>query len=371
MIDKPEATWDFNQPGQYTVFLDIKFNFDNINGLLTDVNIKKTDARVYLHFSSHHPKQLFPSIVYSQALRLRRIINNTKVLKTRLDELNDCFIRSGYPRKMVQSITGDVLTRPRVLEYNRKPDKPPAPVLWVQTFSSVTEQIQEQTRNANKILQLSPAWKDEKHAIGVVSRRGKNLGDMLLKRKAFSLEDNSTANTGTTRCTPIPPPGQKKKPGRPCESCVLMSNRKKVISNVTKKTYATPSGNCKSSRLIYGAQCLLCKMQYTGQTVNRLQTRISGHRSHMNKTQDDDSVDTDEASLANHLKNIHGMNSVELFNVMYSFTILQMDPKDLDKAEQQWISQLVTMHPYGLNIEKPRGVADSLITMSRKSSSQR
>ena len=65
------------------------------------------------------------------------------------------------------------------------------------------------------------------------------------------------------------------------------------------------------------------------------------------------------------------MDSVELFNAMYSFTIMQIDPQDLDKSEQQWISKLVTMQPYGLNFEKPRGVADSLITMSKKSSSQR
>jgi hypothetical protein len=369
--DKSETVWDFNEPGQDTVFLDIRFNFDANVGLLTDVNIKKTDARVYLHFSSHHPKQMFPSIVYSQALRLRRIINNKETLQNRLNEIKGCFLRSGYPRKMVQSIIDDVLTRPRVLEYNRTPNKPPAPVLWVQTFSAVTELVHELASDANKIIQLSPAWKDEKHAIGIVSRRGRNLGDMLLKRKSFALEDTSMS-TGTTRCTPRTPPGQKKKRGRPCESCTLMSNQKKLISNVTKKTYVTPSGDCKSSRLIYGAQCLLCKIQYAGQTVNKLRTRISGHRSHMNRTPDiEPTEDTDEASLANHLKNEHGMDSVELFNVMYSFTILQIDPPDLDKAEQQWISQLVTMHPYGLNIEKPRGVADSLITMCKKSSSQR
>ena len=77
----------------------------------------------------------------------------------------------------------------------------------------------------------------------------------------------------------------------------------------------------------------------------------------MNKIAPISPVDTDEASLANHLKSEHDIDSVELFNLMYSFTILQIDPPDLDKAEQNWISQLVTMYPYGLNIEKPRGVS--------------
>ena len=85
--EKLEEKWDINPPGEYTVFLDIKFTFDNVKGLLTDVNIKNTDAQVYHHFSSFHLKQTFPSIIYSQVLRYRRIINNKGKLKVKLDEL--------------------------------------------------------------------------------------------------------------------------------------------------------------------------------------------------------------------------------------------------------------------------------------------
>ena len=93
----------------------------------------------------------------------------------------------------------------------------------------------------------------------------------------------------------------------------------------------------------------------------------------MNKYKPTDTdKDTDEAALANHLKEEHNMTTVQLFNLSYSFTILQIEPGDLDKCEQKWVSQLVTMQPFGLNIEKPRGVADSIMTMSQKqASSQR
>ena len=274
---------------------------------------------------------------------------------------------------MVQSIIDDVLSRPRVLEHKKRDlEPPPFPVLWVQTFNTAAEQINDVVKRANTVIQLSPAWKNEKRALGVVNRRGKTLGDMVLKRKLFALKDDST-NTGTTRCTPVTLPGQKKKRGRPCESCNLMSNRKSIKSTANGNSFRTPKGNCRSQKLIYGAECLICKKQYTGQTVNKLQTRICGHRTHINKTTStDQNEDSDEAALANHLKEAHNFHTAELFNLCYSFTILQLDPGDLDKAEQKWIQQLTTMTPYGLNIEKPRGVSDSLMAMSQKcSNSQR
>ena len=60
----------------YTTFLDVKYLFSNSGCLITDINIKPTDVRVYLHYSSFHPRQTSPSIVYGQGLRYRRIIND-------------------------------------------------------------------------------------------------------------------------------------------------------------------------------------------------------------------------------------------------------------------------------------------------------
>ena len=104
--------------------------------------------------------------------------------------------------------------------------------------------------------------------------------------------------------------------------------------------------------------------QYTGRTANKLQSRISGHRSHVGDTVYDDS---DDAALAEHLHEVHGLDRVEHFNQNYEFTVLEINPRNLDAAEQRWVSRLVTMKPFGLNKEKPRGVADTVKTMFRKS----
>ena len=191
-------------------FFDIRFHFDQQEGLRTDVHIKSTDARVYLHYSSFHPRQTFKSVMYSQCLRYRRIINDEIGFMRRLRELiiiKDCFVNSGYPKRLVDGIIQDVSTRKRNLEYTKKDSKlPPNKVLWVQTFGTATDEIHKAVNEANTMLPKSVAWTDNDKVIGVVNRRPRNLADMILKRKRFALDSTHDAS-GTTRCTPLPEPG--------------------------------------------------------------------------------------------------------------------------------------------------------------------
>ena len=89
--------WNFNNPSEYTPFLDIQFCFDLLGILQTDLYTKETDSRSYLNFSSFHPNHTFSGNVYAQSLRLRRIINNQERLRQRLDELASAFKVAGYP----------------------------------------------------------------------------------------------------------------------------------------------------------------------------------------------------------------------------------------------------------------------------------
>ena len=70
---------DWSEPKQKHAminFLDINFLFDKTKKLQTDLYRKPTDARSYLHFDSCHPPHCFSGVVKSQAVRLRRIIND-------------------------------------------------------------------------------------------------------------------------------------------------------------------------------------------------------------------------------------------------------------------------------------------------------
>ena len=74
--------------------------------------------------------------------------------------------------------------------------------------------------------------------------------------------------------------------------------------------------------------------------------------------------DSDEAALADHLKTVHDLTSSEAFNKTFIFTILEIEHRDINKSEQKWVSFLNTMTPYGLNLEKPLGLANSILTIA-------
>ena len=116
-----DFTFTMNPVIEYTQFLDIHYKFVDGN-LTTDLYRKETDANRYLNYSSFHPKHMFQSIVNSQALRYRRIINNDTLLLHRLDELQSYFLKSSYPQSIVSQAIERVKALPRTLEYRKKVD---------------------------------------------------------------------------------------------------------------------------------------------------------------------------------------------------------------------------------------------------------
>ena len=82
--------------------------------------MKETDSRNCLHFGSAHPNHIYSGIVYSQCIRLRRIINSQEHLKSRLDELCTAFKAAAYPSKIVNNISNKVLNSKRNLDIRPK-----------------------------------------------------------------------------------------------------------------------------------------------------------------------------------------------------------------------------------------------------------
>ena len=62
----------------------------------SDLYIKPTDRTLLLHQNSFHPQTCKNSIIYSQALRYRRIITDNTRLQQRLDNLLIALIHRGY-----------------------------------------------------------------------------------------------------------------------------------------------------------------------------------------------------------------------------------------------------------------------------------
>ena len=74
-----------------------------------------------------------------------------------------------------------------MLQYRKKDDKPPFNVTWVATYSPATPTIKTVIKKANNVLKQSENWKTVQNPIGVVHKRGLNLGNILFKRKRFAL----------------------------------------------------------------------------------------------------------------------------------------------------------------------------------------
>ena len=75
------------------------------NRLVTDPYTKPQDTHQYIHQQSCHPSHCKSSIVYSQALRLRRICSRTTDYEQHVVELKETLIKRGYDgEKVMQGI---------------------------------------------------------------------------------------------------------------------------------------------------------------------------------------------------------------------------------------------------------------------------
>ena len=95
-----------------------------------------------------------------------------------------------------------------------------------------------------------------------------------------------------------------------------------------------------SNNLVYGIQCVICDKAYIGKTVHTFRSRITGHRSFMQKLCKSDLELSDENTLAAHLISDHNLATKDSFNSNYRFTILRAvaDPKFLTIEEQKLVN---------------------------------
>ena len=187
-------TYEVNPVNDWTTFLDINFKY--ISGALeTDINRKVTDACRYLEYSSHHPRHVFAAVVYSQALRYRRVINSDTLLTRRLEELKSFFLFSSYPEDLVDKAIARVWTAPRCLDYKKRDEAPSEEktIFWPCTYGPGFQEAKSLANEANKVLKSSHKPMFNKVKLQVVPRRAPNLKDLLFKRKKFSLQVPSTS----------------------------------------------------------------------------------------------------------------------------------------------------------------------------------
>ena len=82
------------------LFLELKVKLSK-SKISTDLYVKDTDRHQYLHYTSSHPNHTKQSIVYSQALRIKRICSEEKDIKQHIHEMRSWFRKRAYPDKVL------------------------------------------------------------------------------------------------------------------------------------------------------------------------------------------------------------------------------------------------------------------------------
>ena len=359
---------EHNEP---VAFLDIQFCFDKNSQLQTDLYTKPTDARSYLQYGSAHPNHIYSGIVFSQCLRLRRIINCNERLKTRLDELSAAFLNSNYPTKMVSNIINKVLHTERRLPNMANtsnssillPSSPDKSIRVITTFGA-DQAVLDIAAKFEPDLCSSPSFSsaskstvsrngahpiNSKKLFKYVKRTGSSLRNKLVKVKNMAL--NRTH--GRTR------PCNRKN----AKCCMVISEEERFVIN--GRVVKAIAGNCTNYNVIYCFQCLLCRKYYVGRTVQILGNRIGQHRRFYYEILGDVNTilsndlyrDNDDYSLGFHLVDCHNLVNKCDFNNSYRVFILDIcSPKMLEVQEHKFIQSLKTLKPYGINAVDPFGI---------------
>ena len=109
----PSIKFTFESSISEVNFLDTTVYIDESRKFRTKLFRKPTDKNLILHFDSHHPLHIKRNIVYSQALRYKRIISDPLTLEEELRTLKRIFLSRRYPPGLVAQQFKKALLIPR------------------------------------------------------------------------------------------------------------------------------------------------------------------------------------------------------------------------------------------------------------------
>ena len=331
---------NLGENGIFVPFLDIRFCFDKEGILQTDLFQKETDSRAYLEFGSAHPNHVFSGIVYSQCLRLRRIINNNERLKTRLDELKKSFIIAKYPTNMVNNISDKVLRMERDIKTKQNKQRENKTPIQITSTYGCDSEIVSVAKKFEPYLLRTTSFKNNdgnNKLFHFVKKTGPSLSNKLVKLKELAVGPNCGQ---TVKCK-----------SKNCKCCKMICEDQHVKINNKKAICA--QGNCDSYNIVYQFTCKVCQETYIGRSTRKLRQRVLEHRNAFydvlkgNKVNFDDDV----FSLGMHLYE-HGFHNKTDFENKYTISILaNCSPLILETKEHKFIHRYKTLRPNGINTQ--------------------
>lgn len=340
-------------------FLDTIVYIDHTdNSLHTKLFIKPTHKNQYLHFTSEHPIHVKKSIPFSQALRLRRIIDNEEILSVEIKALKNKFLQRGYPEKILSKELNKItpITRTNTLIYKTDEIKKanfqkflqgnlflPFTVSYSNTFKETPTFYDQFHTMWNEFLSYNPeiAQIFQNTTPKIIYTRGKTLQQYLVKSK-FSLHPTNNFSTTTTTIdlNSHSYPKITKCSSPKCLCCHYIQVTSVFHSTQTHEEFHINSYmNCNSHNIIYLITCNKCKIQYIGQTGRQLKQRLTDHRSNINLQKN--------TPISIHFNS--PLHSLKDLNIIPIELLTSNDIQKRLEAEKSWINKLFTKYPNGLN----------------------
>ena len=314
------------QTGQGVEFLDVfhQIEEDDPIGFVTKNFTKPTAAgRTFLHGNSYHPLHIFKGIIFSEAVRLRRLNERQEDYLNSINELKDKCLSSRFNKKVTQNMIQKVSTwTERFGPNNQKKQTEKNPVPWATGFP--------------QFLQLTDKERSIKPEANVIYKRPACLANTLTKYKTLAHKQQKILKLGSSS---------------PCGNCALCGKFSKYECMVKSVNYIKCEKNNRQVKLnqslncrnygIYVANCVNCNAQYVGQTKNKFSVRWNNHRHTWKKF--DISTQNDSTALLQHYKSNHNLLLARRPSLSQCFSVIFVEepPFDvLDICEDKWFHKL-------------------------------
>ena len=243
-------------------FLDVQLVINENKCIITDVFYKKTDSMQYLNFNSSHPRHVKQNIPYNLARRLCMIINNSKILEKRLEELKNALLSRKFPLNLIKYGIDKAMKIPKEdLLKNTTKEEEKNIIPLIQTFNPNYNNYFNEAKNAiNSLERSNPNFKNNKFIKSY--RQPMNLKRILTTEKS-------------KRKSPIVEKCNDKK----CNICkIIITKSEYNFNGIIFKVNRSMS--CKTKNCIYVINCNGCNEIYIGET-NNFRLRMNLHINHI------------------------------------------------------------------------------------------
>lgn len=234
--------------------------------IITDIYRKPTDTQDYLPFKSCHPRHIKNNIPYNLARRIRSIVDEPHLERTRLNELIPILHNKGYPENLIKCGIDKALRIPKEeLRNSTKITNQDDPLTFISTHNPNNPDISKFIRDNMQGLCHDNEMRQVFGGKRFINskRQAPNLKKYLCKAKMPSGTDACVKKCNEPRCGTCP---------------YLLEGKAFIFKNNNYKFTVRNDMNCKSSNLIYVIRCEGCKAEYVGQTGTPLRLRVTVHK---------------------------------------------------------------------------------------------